>query len=449
MPHLNFNWNYYHTGDDQTTNSSFKNLVHQFLKHRTDCHIRKLNAVCNLFWDNDEVCNWVETALSRNLEEIYIDLTRKDFGLLELPVSLYSCESLKGMEIKFRVYWPSTVLSMPEANFIHLPKLKTLKLSSVIFVDYEIDHLFSNCPVLENLSISFCTFVTEAHLGIYSLCLKNLVLENFVMICHLSGFKVKINTPSLVSFRCKDFMVNDYVLENVSSLENADIDMAIDSTRDPNGFELYIERKGKHGRRVISTFKELCGVQSLKLSAWSLQFLSDVLDELKNQAAKFLNLRSLTVTAFCSSACYRSLTYLLKSLPNIETLVVHIDKDTCPSFQKGETSKVTKLSSKHHDEHWVRELFPQTMLYHLKFVEIREFEGCTVEIEFLNFLLKNATALEKLTITNYDSSCAREEHLKGIYDSLKSFPCASISAVVIFSCDRNSKQRCASQYEIL
>ncbi|KAL5726382.1 hypothetical protein ACHQM5_009429 [Ranunculus cassubicifolius] len=347
---------------------------------------------------------------------------RVDFGefwkvrMLELPEEVFECKSLRVLELGFKLHWPSNVLDLPET--INLPRLKCLKLSSIIFME-DIGKLFSSCPVLETLGIYFCSFAEDTDLIISAMKLKSLVIEDFVMRGHLSESKIKIHAPSLTSFRCKDFMVNDYRLGKFSSLVSADIDMAIDGAVDLEGFGVYIEKKGKHGQRVLSTFKKLCAVQTLRLSSWSLQFLSDVLDELHNQATLFHNLRTLNVKTFCSSACYRSLTCLLKSLPNVETLVMHSEK--------------TQLSKKQHNEQWEKELSAQCMFRHLKLVEIRNFKGCKIEVEFLEFLLKNALSLEKLVVTNYKACSSIEEEFK-------SFPCASSSVVMSFSGDRHSKR---------
>ncbi|KAI3877746.1 hypothetical protein MKW98_020227, partial [Papaver atlanticum] len=47
---------------------------------------------------------------------------------------------------------------------------------------------------------------------------------------------------------------------------------------------------------------------------------------------------------------------------------------------------------------WEAEFSLTCMFSHLKYVEIREVEGCDNEFSFLRFLFKNSTVLEKVNL---------------------------------------------------
>ncbi|KAL5710719.1 hypothetical protein ACHQM5_021249 [Ranunculus cassubicifolius] len=147
------------------------------------------------------------------------------------------------------------------------------------------------------------------------------------------------------------------------------------------------------------------------------------------------------MTAYCNSPCLRTITHLLKSLPDLETLIVHIDEEFCPSLQEGESWAMGEASSDKHDKCWESELLSEQLFKNVKRVEIVSFEGCEIEKEFVKFLLKNCVVLERLVINNVEvSSIDREKRLREFNQDIAAFPRASPCVAICFICQVKRKQ---------
>ncbi|OVA11119.1 hypothetical protein BVC80_1741g114 [Macleaya cordata] len=114
---------------------------------------------------------------------------------------------------------------------VSFPRLKILWLTFIIFADdYSTEQLFSNCPVLEELLISYCTWVNMKIVCISAPALKSLLVDGpeTANIDGLHNCEVKIYAPNLVSFSYTGSVAKDCVLCSFSSLVHAEIDFAIE-----------------------------------------------------------------------------------------------------------------------------------------------------------------------------------------------------------------------------
>ncbi|XP_026432550.1 uncharacterized protein LOC113329929 [Papaver somniferum] len=83
-----------------------------------------------------------------------------------------------------------------------------------------------------------------------------------------------------------------------------------------------------------------------------------------------------------TSGCLRAVAYLLKISPNITQLVLVSE----------ESIQLSKVG-----DDWEAGLSSPGMLSHLKYVGIKEAEGCDGELKLLSYLLTNAKVLEKVS----------------------------------------------------
>ncbi|KAI3935642.1 hypothetical protein MKW98_022650 [Papaver atlanticum] len=146
------------------------------------------------------VATWIMAVVKHNVQELNLTMFLR--GMIKFPDCLFTCKSLT----KFRFYGFGRDLIAFD---------RYLALKGVSIGDENLtSKLFSSCPVLESLVLTECSIKFDFS----SLSLKHFQLDNCddVFICSKS--------PSLI---CKDYMSQDYSLENLSSLVTADIGMKV------------------------------------------------------------------------------------------------------------------------------------------------------------------------------------------------------------------------------
>ncbi|XP_026459600.1 putative F-box protein At1g58310 [Papaver somniferum] len=213
------------------TFNRFMNFVDRLLLLRDSSDIQTLDLawftakhhldVLGKYDITDRMNTWIMAAVKHNIQELLLFIIA--YEIFKLPDCFFACKSL----IKF-VFCGAGMqhsgLVLP--NTMHFPRLKYLAFSDVsLAVSDEntlISKLFTNCPVLESLLLTDCSI----HLDFSSLSLKHFQLDNY----DTSGptdTTVKLRAPNLISIVCKDYMSQDYSLENLSSLVTAHIGMRV------------------------------------------------------------------------------------------------------------------------------------------------------------------------------------------------------------------------------
>ncbi|RZC80001.1 hypothetical protein C5167_042571, partial [Papaver somniferum] len=132
------------------------------------------------------------------------------------PLSLFTCDSLAVLELDLdglRLNVPTT---------ISFPRLKLLRLRRMKFVNgISIEKLVSKCPILEELSLRDCRGLESEVLCIANLALKNLYISHW----HFRESTLKICSPNLSTISYGYLAPADFVIDNFSSLVEADIDI--------------------------------------------------------------------------------------------------------------------------------------------------------------------------------------------------------------------------------
>ncbi|KAI3955545.1 hypothetical protein MKW98_028490 [Papaver atlanticum] len=405
------------------------NDIHKFHLHWGNCRTDKII--------NEHLNAWVLVALRCNVQDLSIQIegdgNRRYDLQLRFPESLFNSQSLSKLVLEMTCNYESQVI-LPES--IDLPRLKFMSLSSFFVEDGgSMNKLISSCPILESLILSDIWIEDgyDMNVNIESHELKHLeIINNIDMLVwsHYNMAKIiKLSTPNLESFICKDYMLQEYCLENVSSLVTADIEIFKEGTYDAfENSELEISEEEKeilYPKRMMEFIKAFRNVQKMTVSSPEfLQVLAGAPDFIEGRFPQFCNLRCLQLTTWFTRRCLATVTTLLKSCPCVESLYLT-------------SAKWNFIADK--DDGAV-ELSVSCITPHLKRIEIIEVEGCDAEVKFLGLLLMITPVLEEMVLFLDTSSSAetagspdRLKLAKNLSVKLRSLPRASPSlAMIVF-----------------
>ncbi|XP_027335996.1 putative F-box/FBD/LRR-repeat protein At4g13965 [Abrus precatorius] len=209
----------------------FKKFVQWVLSHRDSSHVQLL--VYNRFGvdyatDQYLLNKVIEYAASHGVEEIKINLRAKTSGSppVEIPLSLFTCQSLKKLELKdchptnvssplgcksldvlhlehFSMYPAAADFSNPFASLSGLfgfMTLTTLHLISFTLCYTGTDCLdpFGNCVNLKNLHLSEMSFKSD--LNPKAFVISGPKLNNLSLMCNRFKCKIVVAAPQLTNF---------------------------------------------------------------------------------------------------------------------------------------------------------------------------------------------------------------------------------------------------------
>ncbi|KAI3849475.1 hypothetical protein MKX03_033767 [Papaver bracteatum] len=301
--------------------------------------------------------------MKRKVEEICLYIECPSTSSI-LPLSFFTCDSLNLLDLRFGI---RTVTKFIIPNTVYFPKLKILRLECLSFVDgTSPNKLFSNCPILEELSLRFCAGFQNEVLWIANPTLKQL----YIGYCCFGESAVKICAPNLSTMILRQMRPDDFVVDSFSSLVEADINL------------LYVSKF------PIKLFKKLSNVKLLKMSGVCFPVQSEA-DILLTDLPAFNNLIHLEVRSryYCTGLASDSISVMrrffrfLQLSPNLESIVfaqsIHIlgdEDDGCWSLD------------------------PKYSLPHLKSIKVKYFNGEPTELNAIKLFLKYLSFLETVTI---------------------------------------------------
>ncbi|XP_045802999.1 F-box/LRR-repeat protein At3g26922-like [Trifolium pratense] len=140
----------------------------------------------------------MEYAASHNVQQLEIDTQTDHIRNLELPPSIFNCDSLTSLTLSLRDVYKSNTKMFPKS--FNLPALKTLKLVCFTFFtgDNGYAEPFSTCNMLSKLVIYTCNLQDDAQ----GLCISNSKLSNLAIgtsNSHSNIHKLILSTPKLTS----------------------------------------------------------------------------------------------------------------------------------------------------------------------------------------------------------------------------------------------------------
>ncbi|XP_028097583.1 putative F-box protein At1g49610 [Camellia sinensis] len=382
-----------------------------------------------------QVDSWIHFAIARNVNELYLDFPCKRSCLFrygyKLPHFIFSCRSLTVLALKH------CVIRIP-VNFIP-SSLKILSLEHVFFIGGDISDLISSSPILEYLSLTNCLSSSDLYLSIFKVGMKTLkIYESHY---YSQSSKLDVYAPFIVSFELVTNMSGkNYVMKKMQSLESASFDCI-----GTPGLQFNAEDKRQS---IVQILDEVHHVKELRLCSCYILALSS------GEGQDFITfaVTCLRIKTGLTKWELPGIDYMLKHSPNIETLIISIDKN------EGEkpNDKSNYKFNFGDGEFWkLQEPNFLNLLGNLKTVKLYNFmsdldvhtstkteellEKLQNEMNFLRFLLKNSKVLEKLIITTckgVDFGKSESKKLKLMFlltQELLSFPRASRDAQISFS----------------
>ncbi|KFK35158.1 hypothetical protein AALP_AA5G246200 [Arabis alpina] len=366
--------------------TSFTDFVDRVLALQGDSSIHKFSLKIedgDNHVDPTRVFDWILNVLQRGGASdlnLYMALEMDPV----IPSKIFSTETLVKLKLS------GTIIHVED---VYLPKLKTLYLGSVNFLNHGLGltKLLSGCHMLEDLVLDSL----------------NWFLWKFVSFSNPKC--VSFDTPNLVYLEFTDATANNYPKVNFDSLVEAKIDLKASFQGSfSQGFEDY----GFMGN-ATAFVRRICNVKIFYLS-------SDTLEELTfccESIPLFINLTHLSIESN-PKVGWESLPGLLKNSPNLETLVLQglVHKSTyrcgdvclCKPCEDKEKEIPTSLSSS-----------PVKVLKVLKFGEIFDDHDIDEQINQVKHFLQTMPNLEQLVLY-YDPSF--KENVTKVTTELQKFP---------------------------
>ncbi|KAI3962417.1 hypothetical protein MKW98_010968 [Papaver atlanticum] len=357
-------------------------------------------------------------ALLSVMLEMTIKIYKDRHSAYGIPHQLLNCKSLRNlrMQVDGGPYYADIIL--PKS--MDLPRLKFLRLDGFSISNVELSKkLFSSCPFLKTLEIVDCDIGTddERNLTVNSLSLKKF---GFVIYTHrpLQSQNhamtkiIKLSAPNLKGFSFTSSMAL-YSLENCSPLSHVDFDMTLEEGGENENADAYSrlpsEQKEVYAKRMMKFLGAVSMVKTMIISVGFLEVVSRAPDLSDCQPPCLSNLQFLMLGMWSTRGCLRAIAFLLSISPNISKILV--------------ISKESSLSDVGDD--WEAGLSLQGILSHLKYVHIREVEGCDAELKLLSFLLKSAKVLKQVVLHPRSTIDSPDRVRRQFRSKLRALPRAS------------------------
>ncbi|KAF9603307.1 hypothetical protein IFM89_034656 [Coptis chinensis] len=329
--------------------------------------------------DPSRINLWIIAAARRNVQSLDLKIVNVDS--FELTPRLHTCKSLRELKLSL-----SYALVSP-LSLACISSLQVLRLEHVTFVDNEqTNALFSSAlPVLKTLILDNCDFRNHELLKITAQQLKILFIKQclpkYSLLLYLP-FGIEVSAPSLVSIELylEDFG-EECVLDNLISLVNAKIHLV--------------------GAWCEINIEGLRYAQSISLSRDCMVACEYSAGDSNLHKTFFNNLKWLKLGIAYKNADIAVLTTMSK-----------LSRNSFVGDQSGYNFSMRSLKS----------------------VKIQNFRGWEYEIKFVQFLLKSAKSLEKMSIVTQSSGEASmtKTELRKIGDMLLTYPRASSSLGILF-----------------
>ncbi|CAA0387375.1 unnamed protein product [Arabidopsis thaliana] len=267
--------------------------------------------------DPDSVVPWIHKVLVRGVSDLHLVVDMNEWTSDPLPSRIFLSETLVKLTIKIRDG------PFIDVKHVHLPKLKTLYLQSVMFDENDIGFrkLLSGCPVLEELvldGMGSCVWtsftVSVATLKRLTFCCQKMSSFGY-MHDDENPNNVSFDTPNLVYLEYAQVIANNYPKVNFDLLVEAKIDiwMTVDQIREVR------LRKNEVNCMVGNATDFIVGLRNVRVLYLSPDTL-EVLTYCCKQIPIFENLSHLTIKSD-PNVGWKPLTKLLKNSPKLETLV--------------------------------------------------------------------------------------------------------------------------------
>ncbi|WOG85608.1 hypothetical protein DCAR_0104799 [Daucus carota subsp. sativus] len=361
LPNLDFT-------DGRNPGIHFIDFVDKFLMRRpNNLKIAKFLLECYRGdYYRDRVNEWIMNALGRDLKEMHLffgSQTCMNWSKIYFDM----CTSVEVLLLSGKI-------SVEIRENVTLSRLRVLGFDHVTISSYEsIGKLLLNCPVLEDLIIVDCEWLTGNSLSICGPVLKRL---SCCLISYDEVLRTLIDTPRLENLKigCYTGGDNDILFKlNLPFLKIAEIDIW--------------DEMGKGVDCVFGLLKQINHVKILTLPDSTVEILSLAYDD--NGHYEFPPFHNLTELVINVNECFHEtlLDDFLQNSPNLESL----------KFPQGLVSSCFHESFRS-SWGWSQSRVPKCLSTHLKTVYIRTFHGIYDELAFVKCLLAYGSALRYVAI---------------------------------------------------
>ncbi|XP_073120157.1 F-box/FBD/LRR-repeat protein At4g26340-like [Henckelia pumila] len=322
----------------------------------------------------------------------------------QLPHCIFKCTTL----VELSLTW-CTISAKP--GVVCLPKLKTLKLVSIYYEDYEtLTNLVSGCLAIENLVVVDDSEVCDIFC-ISSSTLKSLVLRFSVTHYGLDhDHKLMLDIPA-VQYLWIDGTISCFIsVEKLSSLVVAHVRLSggFHSSQDIDPED---EQYNPEVEEVnISRWREIFQLVEKLSNAKSLTFRIRASMKLWNPTFSFATVRFHNLTKLKLEADWHILTEFLKSAHKLESLTVKKVEGQLKCWREPKDLPVCLLSS-------------------LKYVCICGFAGGEHELNMVRYILRHAKILKTIKI---DSASPDNDYKLNMLQRISYFPRGSKNCGLTF-----------------
>lgn len=357
-------------GGDSRQKVSFMNFVDRILMLRgNDLNLERFSLNCVGNYDFTRVDQWIRIVVGHNVKEINLTLNFRE--LYKLVQDVYMCTSIEVFRLKWKI-----LVHVPEN--VSFCSLRVLEFTGVKFLSYEsVEKLLRSCPVLQDLVIENCKWLSGCCLSVCGSALKNFSLDSYSYLDTDVELKILIDMPALETLEIREFTSEGiFIKENLLSITTASIDVA-----------QKIERSvpcSLYGDSVFGLLKKISHVKYLTLCQSTLGALSYASDY---SFPTFHNLSQLELIVDAWSS-WTLLPYILGSSPNLESLV----------FPQGLVDMFSSRSQFFRFSWSPPDLVPECLSSKLKTIEIKYFQGINDEFSLVKYLLKHGRVLKTMSI---------------------------------------------------
>ncbi|KAL1815583.1 hypothetical protein ACET3Z_018157 [Daucus carota] len=357
-------------GWDSRQKVSFMNFVDRILMLRgNDLNLERFSLNCVGNYHLSRVDEWIRIVVGHNVKEINLTLNFRE--VYKLVEDVYMCTSIEVFRLKWKI-----LVNVPEnVGFV---SLKFLQFTGVKFASYEsVEKLLQCCPVLEDLVIENCKWLSGCCLSVCGSALKNFSLDSYSYLDTEVELTILIDTPALETLDIRELTSEGiFIKENMLSITTASIDVAQKVERSvPSSV---------YGDSVFGLLKKISHVKYLTLCQSTLGALSYASDF---SFPTFHDLSHLELIVDAWSG-WTLLPSILGSAPNLETLV----------FPQGLVDKFSSQSQFFRFSWSPPDRVPDCLSSKLKSIEIKNFQGINDEFSLVKYLLKHGRVLEMMSI---------------------------------------------------
>ncbi|ESQ29304.1 hypothetical protein EUTSA_v10023885mg [Eutrema salsugineum] len=339
-----------------------------FNEHKVS-EINRFVLLLNHIGVEDKILSWINTCLGKNIQELVLDFS-KSRKVANIPVDFSGIEALTVLKLGWCRF------KIPDNSLKGLKLLKTLSLTKTGDMNTDmINAIFSNCIHLETFElINFQMFGTLSINAVNHKKFKSLVVYTMPYL-----LQIIVDAPTPECFKYDGYCKRVY-FSRVHTLKEANLHYNRSlywRYYDPS--ERVLANMGAYIRvRVLAT-------NNIFLEAFTYKYDEG---EMKKPNFCFWSLQEFQISFKAPTICNLfDIAQFLEQCPNLKKVLIDINDFT---FEPGVYWEV-------HQKQHIR--LHNYRLNSIKFVEIMGYKNHWHELDIMDFFVRYAISLEKLTLT--------------------------------------------------